>query len=252
MNEKYFNINQEHLSVRCKLYAPDNARTFEHVAIATYGFGGNKDNHPVQKFAERLTSKYKGYAVVTFDWPAHGNDGRKRLSIPESMEYTTLVVDYARERLGARHLYLYGTSYGGYVALRYLVEAGDPFDKIALRCPAIDLYHIMLKSLSEDERHKIARGKKVLIGYERKSEIDQEFLDDLRDHDVRDCEYFDWADTMLLIHGAKDETVPIEDTRRFADDNVIPLIEVPDGDHPFSNPHAMDFAIGEIVKFFRE
>lgn len=250
MIEKYFNINEEHLSVRCKLYAQDNARAFSHVAVATYGFGGNKDNHAVQKFAERLTAKYKGYAVLTFDWPAHGTDGRKRLSIPESMEYLTLAVTYAKEQLGADHLYYYGTSYGGYVGLRYVAEVGDPFDRIVLRCPGIDLYRIMTENLTDDELHKISRGKKVLVGYARKSEIDQEFLDDLREHDVRAHEYFDWADTMLLIHGIKDAVVPIEDTRRFADDNVIPLIEVPDGDHPFSNPHAMDYAIGETVKFF--
>lgn len=250
MRSKYLNINEQGLSVRCKLYAADAARSFPHVAIATYGFGGDKDNHPIEKFAEHLTSKYKGYAVLVFDWPAHGSDGRKRLSAPESMTYLGLAVDYARRELGAEHLYYYSTSYGGYIGLRYLAEVGDPFDAVALRCPAIDLHRTMLALFDQAELDKMARGKKVLKGYDRKSEVDQEFLDDLRDHDVRDHEYFDVADSILLLHGTRDETVPIEDTRRFAEDNVIELVEVERADHAFSNPDSMDFAIGEVVKFF--
>jgi alpha-beta hydrolase superfamily lysophospholipase len=249
MRDKYFNINEQGLSVRCKLYCQKDARAFSHVALATYGFGGNKDNHAVQKFAERLTAKYPGYAVLTFDWPGHGNDGRKRLSATESMAYLTLAIDHARRELGAEHLYLYSTSYGGYIALRYIIEVGDPFEAIALRCPAIDMYHVMLGNFDQAELDAMARGKKVLKGYDRKVELDQAFLDDLREHDVRQYEYFDHADRILLLHGTRDEVVPIEDTRKFADDNVIELIEVEHADHPFSNPDTMDFAIGEVVKF---
>lgn len=250
IKDKYFNINDQGLSVRCKLYSQDNARSFSHVAIATYGFGGTKDNHPIEKFAEHLTSKYKGYAVLTFDWPAHGNDGRKRLSAPESMTYLSLAVQYARSELGAEHLYMYSTSYGGYIALRYIIEVDDPFEAIALRCPAIDMYHVMLNTFNSDEIEKINRGKKILKGFDRKSEIDSEFFDDLKEHDIRNYEYFDHADHMLILHGTRDAMVPIEDSRKFADDNVIELIEVENADHPFSNPDSMDFAIGEIVKFF--
>lgn len=250
MRSKYLDINGSGLSVRCKLYAADASRTFQSVAVATYGFGGDKDNHPVEKFAEHLTSKYHGYAVLVFDWPAHGADGRKRLSAPESMTYLGIAADYARSELGAQHLFHYSTSYGGYIALRYLAEVGDPFEAVALRCPAIDLYHVMLRMFDQAELDKMARGKKVLKGYGRKAELDQEFLDDLRVHDVRSYEYFDHADSILLLHGTRDEQVPIEDTRAFADDNVIELVEVERADHAFSNPDSMDFAIGEAVKFF--
>lgn len=250
MKEKYFNINEEGQSVRCKLYSQDGARTFDSVVIATYGFGGTKDNKPEAKFADRITAKYKGYAVLTFDWPAHGTDGRKRLSVPESMQYLRLAVEYATGTLQAKTLFLYSTSYGGYVGLRYLAEVGNPFAKIVLRCPALDLYGVMDKTLTDDERHALSHGKKVLKGFERKSELDREFMEDIKQHDVRENEYFAWADDILLIHGQRDEMVPIQDTRRFADDNVIELVEVEKADHPFSNPDTMDYAIGETVKFF--
>lgn len=249
VKEKYFNINEQGQSVRCKLYSDDGARTFESVVIATYGFGGNKDNHPIQKFAERITSKYKGYAVLTFDWPAHGNDGRKKMSAPEGMTYLGLAVAYARQELGARYQYLYSTSYGGYIGLRYIAEVENPFRRIVLRCPAIDAYGVMLKTFSADELHALSRGKKVMKGFERKSEFDQDFFRDLKEHDVRAYEYFDYSDDILLIHGMLDGMVPIRDTQKFADDNVIEMISVERADHPFSNPDTMDFAIGETVKF---
>ena len=249
--DKYFNINEQGFSVRCKLYSADNARSFDNVVIATYGFGGNKDNNAVAKFAERITSKYASYAVLTFDWPAHGNDGRKRLSATESMTYLQLAIEYARTELGAQQLFYYSTSYGGYIGLRYLIDVGNPFERIALRCPALDLYSIMMKGFDQSQLDALARGKKVLRGFDRKMEIDQEFLDDLREHDVREYQYFDYAEQILVLHGNKDDMVPCEDSRVFCDDNVIEFLEVDRADHPFSNPQTMDFAIGEIVKFLK-
>ena len=106
--EKNFDINQQGYSIRCKLLINDNdkqTRTFDNVVIVTHGFGSHKDTAGTVHFAEHLTSKYKNYAVIAFDWPCHGADARKKLSLPECMNYLTWVVDYAKTELpGKKYL----------------------------------------------------------------------------------------------------------------------------------------------------
>ena len=136
--EKHFDINEQGLSIRCKLICSNNdktARTFEHIAIVTHGFGSNKETAGTANFGEHLTSKYKGWGVIAFDWPCHGMDARKKLTIGECLTYLTIVTEYAKRELQAKDVCIYSTSLGGYLTLRYLIEVGNPFRKIALRCP---------------------------------------------------------------------------------------------------------------------
>lgn len=250
MVEKHFDINEDGYSIRCLIYCEKNPRDAKDFVIATYGFGGNKENHPVKTFAERIISKYKHFAVICFDWPCHGADARNKLILSECMTYFDLVIRYAKNELRAEHLYTYGTSFGGYITLKYLPEQGNPFDKIALRCPAIKMYDIMASRITDDEWKKLNRGKEILRGYTRKIKITKEFLDELKEGDLTKYEYFDFADDILILQGTKDEFVSIDDVRKFCDDNVIEMIAVENADHPFSDPHIMDTAIAKIIDFF--
>lgn len=251
--EKYFDINTEGYSVRCKLLCSDHdktTRTFDNVVIVTHGFGSNKETAGTLHFAEHLTSKYKGNAVIAFDWPCHGADARKKLTVEECLLYLTFVTTYAKETLKAAHIYNYSSSFGAYLTLRYIIEVGNPFTKIALRCPAIHMYETMCRHIPPADHAKLKKGKEIQIGFERKMKIDQSFLESLQQFDVMSQEYFDYADTMLIIHGTKDEMIPIEDSLAFAENNVIEFIPVDGANHPFQNPNHMALAIHKIIEFF--
>lgn len=252
--EKLFDINEQGYSIRCKLITKDNdknKRTFSHVAIVTHGYGSNKDTAGTSKFGQHLTSKYKDYAVIAFDWPCHGADARKKLTIAECLTYLTLVVNYAKESLQADKLYIYSTSFGGYITLRYLIEVGNPFTKIALRCPAIEMHRTIRENIDDADLNKLKKGKDIQVGFARKMKIDQSFLDDLDAFKITNYEYFDFADDMLIIHGTKDIMVPIADSKQFAENNVIQFIPVEGANHPFQDPNHMALAIHKIVEFFR-
>ena len=251
--EKHFEINEDGYSIRCKLITNDRdkaVRTFPHVAIVTHGFGSSKETAGIKNFGEHLTTKYKGWAVLAFDWPCHGMDARKKLTIDECMTYLTIVAKYAKNELQAKDLFNYSTSLGGYLTLRYLLEIGNPFQRIALRCPAIHLYETMLERIPEADRTKLRKGKEIQIGFERKMKIDQSFLDDLKSFSPLEHEYFDFADSMFILHGTNDDTVPIEDARAFAENNVIEFLPIAGANHPFQNPDHMALAIHKIIEFF--
>ncbi len=248
--QKYFDINEQGCSIRCKLYCTD-AHNVKRVIVFCHGFGGHKDNKAAETFANRAVAKRKGTAVIVFDWPCHGDDARKNLLLEDCDTYLTVVLDYAREHFGTDELYAYGTSFGGYILLKYLLDHGNPFRKIALRCPAIDMYDTLLGAVAtDDDRAKIAAGKPVLVGFDRKVKIGKQFLDQLQQADIRSHDFFDFADDLLIIHGTADDIVPFEDSASFADDNVIELVAVEGADHRFRDPKKMDVAIARIIEFF--
>lgn len=251
MQEKKFDINEDGYSVRCLAYYDGDFRSAEDVVIATYGFGGNKENHAVRTFAERLIGKYKGFLVVTFDWPCHGQDARKKLLLSECLEYLDLVTAYVEREWNPAHLFNYSSSFGAYITLLDLKKGKSRFERIGLRCPAIRMYDAITGSLTPEEEEKLEKKGRVMLGFERKMEITKEFLDDLKDNDLTKMDFLDEADRILMVHGTKDQMIPFDSVKQFSEDNVIDLIPAEGADHPFSNPKHMDLAISEIIRFFR-
>lgn len=248
---KYFDINEQGYSIRCKVYFNKDIKDIKNVVIATYGFGGNKDNKAVEKFADRIISKYKSFGVVCFDWPCHGADARNKLILDECVTYLDLVLNYVKNEMKAEKVYNYSASFGAYITLEYLHRLGEnPFEKIAFRCAAIKMYDAMAQGVSDEEWTKLNKGKEIIRGFDRKMKITKDFFDEMQAMDVTAYDFMDYADDMLMLHGTKDEMVPIVWAEEFSENNIIELIPVEGAEHPFSNPKHMDFAIQKIIEFF--
>ena len=104
----------------------------------------------------------------------------------------------------------------------------------------------------EDDHKKLSKGKEVLAGRDRKMKISKEFLESLKtiDDEIAAFDYIDYAESILMIHGTLDDSVPIENAKEFSEKNIIELVEVEKADHRFSDPKRMDFAIQKIIDFF--
>ena len=59
------------------------------------------------------------------------------MELDECMKYLTFVVNYCKNELKAEKLFIYSVSFGGYLTLKYMAEIGNPFTRVALRCPGI-------------------------------------------------------------------------------------------------------------------
>ena len=250
MKISYFSINKSGYSVRCKLYGTD-ARSYKRVVIFGHGFGGHKDNKAAERFAEKTIAKYKDIAVVTFDWPGHGEDAIKLLTLGDCDNYLGMVIDYVKETYEAEALYSYATSFGGYLVLKYIHEHGNPFESVALRCPAVRMYETLDEHvMKEDDKRILAKGKPVLLGFDRMVKINNAFLEDVKSHDLFDYDFGDAADNIILIQGTKDEVVSPESVSDFADEKNILYFPVENADHRFMDPLKMDEAIKYIFEFF--
>lgn len=248
--QKYFEINKDKQNIRCKLYSDKN-EPIKKVVLYGHGFAGHKDNKAAEKFAERVLTKYKGIALITFNLPSHGDDVKKKIVLDDCMNYIEIVLDYIRTTLNVAEIYSYATSFGGYLVLRYIKERGNPFKKIVLRSPAINIYESMVSTiLGSDELEKIQKGKIVSVGFDRKVQIDQKFLDDLKSAEIRNDDYLEFAEDILILHGTKDELVSFDVSRDFAENNIIEFVPVEGADHRFQNPICMETAIKKILEFF--
>ena len=246
----YFEINRDGHNIRCKLYTSD-VHSIRKAVVFCHGFGGHKDNKAAEKFAERVLSKYKGVAVVCFDWPAHGSDVKKKLQLSDCDSYLSLLLAYLKEKYVPLTLYAYGTSFGGYLLLKYIAEHGNPFAKVALRCPAINMYKVLTESvMNPDILEQMNKGKEASVGFDRKVRINSQFIRDLREQDISKWDFMPFADELLILHGTKDEIIPPEESLSFCDSNVIEFIPIPNADHRFTDPQTMEQATKEVLRFF--
>ena len=247
---KYYEINAAGCNIRCKVYF--NGKCFaEKAVLFCTGFAGHKDNNAANVFAEKLLSKQKNALVFVFNWPAHGDDIRKKLTLEDCDRYLELVIRELKTAFGVRELYAYATSFGAYLILKYISEHGNPFEKTALRCPAVDMYHVLSGTIMKnDEYDRIMKGKDIQVGFDRKITVTRSLLEDIKANDIRQREYLDYAETILILHGTADEIVPFDDSRAFADDNLIEMVPVQGADHRFQNPVHLSLANKYAMEFF--
>ncbi|MBQ6595665.1 MAG: alpha/beta fold hydrolase [Clostridia bacterium] len=249
--EKYFEINAPGSNIRCKAYYRDKLRGAERAVLFCTGFAGHKDNAAAARFAEKLLSKARDAVVVVFNWPAHGDDVKKRLTLEDCDAYLTLLVKELKETLGVRECYVYATSFGAYLVLKYISEHENPFEKIALRCPAVDMYDVLTRTIMKnDDFDRILKGKEVQAGFDRKIAVTRALLDDLVANDIRKRDYLELSERILILHGTADEVASFEVSRTFADDNLIEFIPVEGADHRFRDPAHMSLANKRAMEFF--
>ena len=107
------------------------------------------------------------------------------------------------------------------------------------------LHETMIGTLDGIKFDHVIFGK----SFDRKIEIDKVFLDSLQEADITKRNYLEQADHLLILQGTKDEIVPFEAVKAFAEDNVIEFEPIEGADHRFMNQEKMDLAISLIITF---
>ena len=109
------------------------------------------------------------------------------------------------------------------------------------------------RDLFSESRGCAYEGCQICCVFGRNStgvELTKDFLEALKANDIRSRDFLDYADDILILHGTKDEVVPMESSKTFAEDQVIEFIPVENADHRFQNPAHMDLANKYVMDFF--
>ena len=245
----YFTVINGRYEIRCKLYYNDPEK-IQRAVLFGHGFGGHKDNGAANRFADCALSRDDHMAVITFNWPCHGDDTSRELKLEDCNAYVRTLVSYIKDRYGISEVLAYATSYGGYLFLRSLAEDKDLFAKVALRCPAVDMYKVLTESImTEDNRKQILAGENAMVGFDRKIKVSPEFVKELRSADITETDYSGISEKTIILHGTQDEIVSFDAVKRFAEKNKIPFVPVDGADHRFSDKNKMDEAICKMCEY---
>ena len=160
---------------------------------------------------------------------------RLDLRIP-SMEHLrpSAMIAHARDRIGGAHdrAVLIGSSLGGLVAAR-VAEADARVGALVLMAPAFCLLDRWRARLGAETFGEWAARDWLEVddhATRGKSRVDYGFVRDLEPLDATSPDAPDVRAPALIIHGVRDETVPIDSSRAWArGKRHVELIEVDDG-----------------------
>ena len=234
--EKKFDIIDSNNSIKCKMYC-NNPHDFNTIIISCHGFAGSKENNTTKKLAETFLDKYK----------------KQKLRLSDCNDYLNSVINYVKEELKVDNILSQATSFGGYLVLKYINENNNPFNKIAFRCPALNMYDILInKTMTEEEVNKVNKGKPVLVGFRRKIKVDKEILDEIKENDVTKLDFIDESEKILIVQGTEDELVDFDIVKEFADNNIIDFKPVEGADHRFNSPADLRKFIDYVEELYKE
>ena len=217
--------------IKCRLFAPED-EIVEHVILGVHGFSGDKDSSMLEKLGAMVCDN-RG-ALICFDFPAHGESpvGEDRLTIDNCKEDLLRVMEYASELYPRAEKSVFATSFGGYITILCAEKLGEV--SLILRAPAVTMAKVLLENvLCMDEEAFKARGV-VDCGYERPLKLPYSFYEDLLRQECIFCK--DLLLPTLIIHGDRDDTVPLDDVEAFAMVMRVRLEIIAGADHRFKHP----------------
>lgn len=236
--KKGFNIEKSIIDEKINITEITSLKKNDKVVIYCHGLGSNKEQY--KRFYKKL---YKdNVSMISFDLPAHGEDKTeyKNFTLNESIKYLANVIKYAKTKY--KEVYLFGSSYGGFVILNYLIEKNDNI-KTILMCPAFNFAQIIKEKTEIDEDYFKTNEYLHLYGNVNiyKKAYD-EFIK--ANENVKKFNY----SNVIIIQGKLDKTVSYEKIKSFADKNKLKFITIEDGTHELYgyDKEIIDIVLSEI------
>lgn len=216
MKIKYQEISTKNGVLRGLLTTPDNA--YENLIVMFHGYTGHKNENGF--LFKQITNRCveKGFATIRFDFLGSGDsDGDfKDMTFLNEVEDGRNILNYALELNNNKPIILLGFSMGGAVAGYLCHEYQEKIEKLILLSPAgcmnlLAKNTFTLNTVNED-------GNVDLGGFY----LNKAFLNGFENVDLyKNVDKFNKP--TLIVHGEKDQAVPIEYGRKYA--NLIPNAE---------------------------
>ena len=240
-------IKGKKYNIDCDANIPTNATT---VVIALHGFAGDKKSGCILSLKERVVQE--GIGLITFDWPGHGESevGGEELTVTNCLDDLDTVYQAIKQNYpSVKYIVTFATSFGGYLALLYHYEHPGAFHHVILRAPAIRMGTVLEHNIMTPEmKQEVVEKGYFDFGYERVMKVTQQFLDEVKKYDVVELYKGAICQDIDIIHGTRDDFVPISDSIQFCEEHQIPLHKIEGADHRFKGPGQIE----EIIEIADE
>ncbi len=214
-----------------------------------HGFASTKDRGSYLDLEKRFIEK--GIAVFRFDFHGHGESAGKfeELTISQADDDVVNAISLLKKR-GYQKIAVVGCSFGGMASILATAKSKD-VRVLALKAPVSDY----LGKITADISHYPLKEwkEKGFIYYtnikREKSKLNYSFFKDAEKVNTYQ-EAAKIAIPTLIVHGDKDENVPLEQSKKLAKIIKNSKLEIIKGaDHFFSKPEEFDKAHRLIVEF---
>jgi len=203
----------------------------EKVVIAVHGNMSNKEDVPIEIFAENACNK--GYQVLSFDLPEHGD--RKSESTLCKVQFCVNdlleVMEYADSRWSK--ISLFANSMGAYFSL--LAYKDMPLEKAWFLSPVVDMRRIienmMLWFQISEEDLKREQTISTPIG----QNLYWDYYSYVIEHPIEK-----WRVPTCILYGSKDELCEYDTISKFADQFSCKLRIENDAEHYFYNKEQLE------------
>ena len=221
----------------------------DRILITAHGFASSKQSPNVNMLMSRLPEK--GIGVIAFDFPAHGDSpaGGDMLTVDNCTADLKAVADFVAEGHPEAEICYFGSSFGAYIIMLYMMKYQINGARAFLRSAAVDM-HEFFKDLDAGQQKEMDENGYIMLEYDDVPDLKltREFIEDLKNHNL--FTLFEKGENMLrMIHGSSDEDVDYENARAFSEKYDIELITVEGGDHRLSIPGAPERVLSETLRF---
>ena len=224
--------------IPCRISEPDYG-DIRRVVLGVHGLGGSKDDAIQVGIAEEMIL-FRSVSV-RFDFPSH-SENTQELSLENCMQTLLTMAEYIRRRYDQiEDLCIFASGFGAYVTLLCLQDMLEMPGKIKLvvQTPSLRMHEALLGMI-----HMSRETLRALDCYhapkKRPSQITYAFYEELRSHNALEA----YPIPMLILHGEKDNYIPMEDIQNFHRINEkSELAIIPGTTHRFLEEGAWDMVL---------
>jgi dipeptidyl aminopeptidase/acylaminoacyl peptidase len=251
MKEKIF-FNNSKGNKLCGILSNPTSKKEKPIIILCHGFSTSKEGRTYVRLEEILNDK--GISTFRFDFFGHGESEGKfeEITTSEAVDDIQQAIKFLQEA-GYKKIGLVGSSFGGMASIITASKTSALY-VLALKSPVSDYMDMIHTREDEKEIEKWRQQGFVEVsgvgGETRK--ISYSFYEEAEEIKAYEAAQKIKIPT-LIVHGDKDETVPLEQSKKTAS-----LIEncrleiIGGGDHTYSEPEHFEKMLDLISEFIVE
>ena len=194
------------------------------VVIAVHGFASSKASPTINMLMDKFPDV--GMGIIAFDFPAHGESVvyGDFLSVDNCVRDLRDIERYTRKICPKAEICYFGSSFGAYITLIYIMNDELRHVRAFLRSAAVNMSEYFLE-LTDQEKSELEKNGYFVIN------------DSFRN--------------FKMIHGSNDEDIAYARAAAFAEKYGIELVTVDGGDHRLSVPGAPQKVLNEAIEFLK-
>jgi|APHM01.1.fsa_nt_gi Predicted hydrolases or acyltransferases (alpha/beta hydrolase superfamily) len=212
--------------------------------VMSHGFTGSKEQFgKFTEVGEKLHSA--GFNVLAFDFSGCGESEDDSITLEKEVEDLNSAIEFLQQK-GVEKLGLFGLSQGGWITLETYKERKKEISCLVLLAPLTDALpdyrqrkysEVQRKALQEDGYTTIRKDK----DNRRKYKIPEKLIH--KKETLNQDELLEGIDCpVLFIHGTKDDSVPIEQSKKAVDElNSAELTKIEDN-------HYWEESVSEVAE----